>query len=128
MVALNCPFCSIPAGEIVLSNEYCFAKWDLYPVNQGHLLIIPKRHFSSYFDARQDEINAFWQIINDAKTLIDDQFSPDGYNVGINVGETAGQTVFHLHIHLIPRYKGDVADPTGGVRGIIPGKQKYYKS
>jgi len=125
MVSINCPFCSIPAEEVVLSNEYCIAKWDRYPVGEGHLLIIPKRHVSNYFDATQSEVAAFWQLINEAKQLVDREFSPDGYNIGINVGEAAGQTVFHLHIHLIPRYKGDIEDPTGGVRGVIPEKQKY---
>jgi diadenosine tetraphosphate (Ap4A) HIT family hydrolase len=119
----KCPFCVSP--EKILSNELAYARYDKYPVNEGHLLIIPYRHISSYFDVTPEEKTAIFDLLEEAKVLLDKERKPDGYNIGINVGETAGQTVWHVHIHLIPRYKDDMDDPTGGVRGVIPEKQKY---
>lgn len=89
------------------------------------MLIIPHRHFADYFDATEEEKNAIWGLVDETKVFLDERLSPQGYNIGINVGEPAGQTVMHLHIHLIPRYVGDMSDPKGGVRGVIPEKQKY---
>lgn len=125
MDALDCPFCSPRSEHIVLENNHCFARWDNYPVNEGHMLIIPHRHFADYFDATEEEKNAIWGLVDETKVFLDERLSPQGYNIGINVGEPAGQTVMHLHIHLIPRYVGDMSDPKGGVRGVIPEKQKY---
>ena len=121
----QCPFCNPSEKEIVLKNDLCYARYDKYPVNKGHLLIIPFRHFENYFDATKEEKTAFVELIDKAKELLDKEFHPDGYNIGINVGKPAGQTILHLHIHLIPRYKGDMDNPEGGVRGVIPKKQKY---
>jgi diadenosine tetraphosphate (Ap4A) HIT family hydrolase len=118
-----CPFCDAP--EMVLENTFAFVRWDLYAVSPGHALIIPKRHFPDYFDCTNDEQQALWSLVEEAKKLIDKQYAPDGYNIGINAGLAAGQTVPHLHIHLIPRYIGDMKDPKGGVRGVIPSRQKY---
>jgi diadenosine tetraphosphate (Ap4A) HIT family hydrolase len=98
---------------------------DGHPVAPGHTLIIPKRHFASFFDATEEELSALLGALRSAKDRLDRDHSPDGYNVGINQGLAAGQTVMHLHIHLIPRYQGDVADPRGGVRHLIPGKGNY---
>jgi len=92
----------------------------------GHTLIIPKRHVESFFDCNPDEKADILQALEEAKVALDKEFAPDGYNIGINDGETAGQTVMHLHIHLIPRYKGDSKDPRGGVRWIFPEKAKYW--
>jgi diadenosine tetraphosphate (Ap4A) HIT family hydrolase len=89
------------------------------------MLIIPNRHFENYFDATDEEKVALWTMVDEGKELIDKLHLPDGYNIGINIGQAAGQTILHLHIHIIPRYVGDVEDPRGGVRGVIPGKQKY---
>jgi diadenosine tetraphosphate (Ap4A) HIT family hydrolase len=119
----DCPFCD--SSEAFLSNELSYARLDKYPVSMGHVLITPFRHVSSFFDATAEETRAFWDLIEQAKLHLDKLHSPDGYNIGINCGVTAGQTIMHLHIHLIPRYAGDVDDPTGGVRGVIPSKQKY---
>ena len=117
---------SKPAPEdVVLRNELCYARWDKYPVSEGHLLVIPFREFTSYFDATGAEKSALWSLVDEAKRFLDQKHHPDGYNVGINVGEAAGQTVMHMHIHVIPRYRGDMDDPRGGVRGVITGKQKY---
>jgi len=121
----QCPFCSTSEEDIVLKNDLCYARFDKYPVNKGHLLIIPFRHFENYFDATKEEKIAFIELIEKAKKFLDQKFRPDGYNVGINIGKYAGQTVMHVHIHLIPRYRGDTPDPQGGVRGVIPEKQKY---
>jgi len=121
----NCPFCYISEENMVLKNDYAFAIFDKYPVNKGHMLIIPFRHFPNYFEATKEEKLAFIDLLDKAKEFLDREYKPDGYNIGVNVGKYAGQTVFHVHIHLIPRYKGDVDDPTGGVRGVIPDKRKY---
>ena len=125
MDTLGCPFCSPLSENVVLVNDFCFARWDNYPVNEGHMLIIPHRHIADYFDANEEEKKALWGLVDQAKLFLDNQLSPQGYNIGVNVGEVAGQTVSHLHIHLIPRYAGDMPDPKGGVRGVIPEKQKY---
>jgi diadenosine tetraphosphate (Ap4A) HIT family hydrolase len=122
----NCPFCSSNVDrEIIIEGETEFAIYDKFPVNQGHALIIPKRHVSNYFDLSNEEQNACFQLLNKVKEIVSMKFNPDGFNIGINVGEKAGQTVNHVHIHLIPRYNGDVEKPRGGVRGVIPNKQSY---
>ncbi|MGQ4668583.1 HIT family protein [Metabacillus halosaccharovorans] len=120
---MNCPFCSIP--EPVLQNELAYGFYDIYPVNKGHMLFIPKRHVDQYFDLTSEERQALDELIFKGKALIDEKFNPDGYNIGINIGEAAGQTIFHVHVHLIPRYKGDMEEPRGGVRGVIPDKRMY---
>ena len=119
----GCPFCS---GEsAVLRNAHAFALPDRYPVTPGHLLIVPRRHVANFFQTTLRERRALFALLERAKRLLDQRHSPAGYNVGINVGEAAGQTVMHAHVHLIPRYRGDVANPRGGVRGVIPAKQSY---
>ena len=125
MTITDCPFCEVSDSEIVLNNELCFARWDKFPVSDGHTLIIPFRHFSNYFDATQREKNAIWSLVEDVKHEIRQEHSPDGYNIGVNIGRAAGQTIPHLHVHIIPRYEGDMDDPKGGIRGVIPKKQKY---
>lgn len=125
----NCIFCENKGINLLdyeipnLKNWYL--KWDEYPVNPGHILIIPKRHFQSIFEINLIEFMELWKALYYAKKMIVKDYQPDGYNVGINIGEAAGQSIMHLHIHLIPRYKGDVENPRGGVRGVIPNKQNY---
>jgi diadenosine tetraphosphate (Ap4A) HIT family hydrolase len=122
----NCPFCSSNLeSDVIIDGETEFAIYDKFPVNKGHALIIPKRHVSNYFDLSNEEQNACFQLLNKVKEIVSVKFNPDGFNIGINVGEKAGQTVNHVHIHLIPRYNGDVEKPRGGVRGVIPNKQSY---
>ena len=121
----NCPFCGDP--EIIIENELAFASWDSYPVNNGHCLITPHRHIAEYFQATAEEKAAIWALVDDMKAIIDKEYQPDGYNLGVNIGEAAGQSVPHIHIHMIPRYWGDVENPRGGVRGVIPHRQKYVK-
>ncbi|MGV8107833.1 HIT family protein [Methanospirillum sp.] len=118
-------FCTPGPADIILVNEYAYARYDTYPVSPGHLLIISKRHISSIFYVTEDETAALWKLVRDVKDFVDLKYTPDGYNIGINDGVPAGQTVMHLHIHVIPRYSGDMTDPKGRVRGVIPEKQKY---
>lgn len=122
----DCPFCT-PGREVdlLLESAQAYCILDKYPVNPGHALIIPKRHVSDYFDLSFREQSSCLFMLNEAKKQIQKRFNPDGFNMGINVGEKAGQTVFHVHIHLIPRYSDDVEDPRGGVRGVIP-ERKFY--
>jgi len=122
----DCPFCNPNLErELIVESATAYAIYDKFPVNDGHALIIPKRHFEDYFDLTFKEQAACMYMLNKVKEIISDRFKPDGFNIGINVGEKAGQTVNHVHIHLIPRYNGDVEEPGGGVRGVIPNKQKY---
>ena len=122
---ITCPFCNPSEEDIVLKNKLCYARFDKYPVNKGHILIIPFRHFDNYFDATTEEKLSIVELIDKVKDFLDKEFKPDGYNIGVNVGKFAGQTINHVHIHVIPRYIGDVDDPTGGVRGVIPDKRIY---
>ena len=123
----NCPFCTLPPDRIIDSNDLALVIRDGYPVSPGHTLVIPKRHIGSWFEITQAEQQALLDLLGKAKAILETEFKPDGYNIGINDGPTAGQTVPHLHMHLIPRYKGDQEDPRGGVRWIIPEKAKYWE-
>ena len=122
----TCLFCTLSAGRIVLANELAVVIRDSFPVSPGHSLTIPKRHVGSFFDVAGDERKAMLAMLDSAKLGLDAAFHPDGYNIGINEGKAAGQTVPHLHLHLIPRYAGDSEDPRGGVRWIFPQKAKYW--
>ena len=119
----ECVFCQMK--DYILENELAYAIYDKYPVGKGHMLFIPKRHVKDFFDITKEEREAIFELIDEGKKLLDEKYSPDSYNVGINCGEHAGQTIMHVHVHLIPRYIGDIKDPTGGVRGVIPYKMKY---
>ena len=121
----DCPFCTLPSSRIISEDALCLVIRDGYPISPGHSLIIPKRHVASWFDLTEEESADLWQHLRKAKTGLDAEFNPDGYNIGINEGAAAGQTVFHLHVHLIPRYHGDRADPRGGIRWIFPDKARY---
>lgn len=122
----SCPFCCLDSDhEILTETATVYGILDKYPVTNGHALVIPKIHTAEYFDLSAKDQVACWLVVNRVKVLISERYKPDGFNIGINVGTCAGQTVPHVHIHVIPRYKGDVEDPTGGVRGVIPDKRKY---
>ena len=123
-----CPFCSPSEDEIVLHNDLCYARLDRYPISKGHLLIIPFRHEPSFLLMTAEEQAATLELLSQARSKLDSDFQPDGSNIGINVGKAAGQTVAHAHIHVIPRYAGDVPDPRGGVRFVIPEKARYWKA
>ena len=119
------PFISVPETEWLAANDLAFAIYDRYPVNRGHALVITRRQIPTWWDATPEEQQAIFQLVEVVKRLLDEQFQPAGYNVGFNAGEVAGQTVPHLHVHVIPRYVGDMDDPTGGVRHVIPWKGNY---
>jgi len=122
----DCPFCSPDSErELIVESATAYSIFDKFPVSNGHALIIPKKHCADYFDLTFKEQSACWFMLNEVKAILDKRFNPEGFNVGININETAGQTVHHAHIHLIPRYKGDVWNPRGGVRGVIPDKRNY---
>ena len=114
----DCIFCSIPETEILAENKLALAFLDKFPSNGGHTLIVPKRHVASLFEATTEEMTSIWELLREVKRKLDERFAPGGYNVGVNVGEAAGQTVLHLHVHVIPRYQGDVPDPRGGIRRL----------
>ena len=121
-----CPFCTLPPERILLTSAHGIVIRDGYPISPGHTLVIPRRHVDSFFNLTADERVDLLGLLDQAKAGIEKEFKPDTYNIGINDGPAAGQTVPHLHIHLIPRYTGDVPDPRGGVRWIIPEKADYW--
>jgi len=134
---LACPFCNLDNTKIIIVNNHAIAIYDGYPVIPGHTLIVPKRHIASFFEATKEEQAAMLDLLAEMRQLLlnppqpsfDKGMSlqvPDGFNIGINDGKAAGQTVMHLHIHLIPRYAGDTEDPRGGVRWIMPKKAQYW--
>lgn len=122
----ECIFCQLDSTRIIDENELCVMIEDAYPVTLQHTLIIPKRHVADYFDLYQPELNAIHSLLHSRrKSLLESDPTIRGFNVGINAGQSAGQTIFHVHVHLIPRRDGDVDDPRGGVRGVIAERQKY---
>jgi diadenosine tetraphosphate (Ap4A) HIT family hydrolase len=125
----NCVFCklkeAIDKDRIIYEDSDWLAVLDNYPVSEGHTLLIPKRHCETFFDLSDVENQYFIATLNVVKGILDGRYNPDGYNIGMNCGEAAGQTVMHCHIHIIPRYKGDCENPRGGVRGVIPSRMDY---
>ena len=123
-----CLFCNINSKDLVFDNEFAFASFDNYPVSKYHSLIVPKRHILDYFELTNDELLACNNLIKKIKKKIQNEDKTvDGFNIGTNSGVAAGQSIMHCHIHLIPRRKGDVDNPQGGVRGVIPSKQHYIR-
>jgi len=122
----ECFFCKcVEEKDFELENDLAIARFDDFPINKGHLDIIAKRHIKDWWETTTEERVAIFNLLDEAKKIIDQKFNPDGYNIGMNLGEKAGQTIMHLHVHLIPRYAGDAPNPKGGVRAIIPEKQNY---
>jgi len=121
-----CLFCKDPRG-VSLENELAYSARDSFAVSPGHTLVIPRRHVANFFELTPEEVNACMTLINEERELIDKEFKPDGYNIGVNIGAAAGQSIYHVHIHVIPRYKGDVENPQGGVRHVIPKKAHYTR-
>lgn len=126
MTGSNCPFCQLDAACIVFSDDVTLVIRDAFPVSPGHTLIIPRRHVGSFFELTAPERASMFELLTQAKVDLDETLQPDGFNIGINDGAAAGQTVPHLHLHLIPRYRGDAPDPRGGVRWVLPAKAKYW--
>ena len=122
-----CRFCNLSSTDIVIANELAVVSRDSYPVSPGHTLVIPKRHVSSFFDTTTEERLALMELIDQAKLALDREFHPAAYNLGLNDGPAAGQSIPHVHFHLIPRYEGDRTDARGGVRWVLPEKAKYWK-
>lgn len=122
----NCKFCEIYSEKkFDFENELAFAFWDANPVSKGHIIFMTKRHVENFFETTEEEKRDLFELIDKAKNIIDNKYKPTGYNIGINCGVSAGQTVMHVHVHLIPRYDGDVENPRGGVRGVIPENKDY---
>ena len=126
MTDKTCPFCTLDSSRILGENDHAVWIRDGFPVSRGHSLVIPKRHVGSFFAISSEERSAILNLLDQARSAAEDEFAPDGFNVGINDGPAAGQTVSHLHVHLIPRYLGDVDDPRGGVRWVLPEKADYW--
>ena len=124
---MDCPFCQIPSDRLFYEGDRVVGLWDRFPVSPGHALLIPRRHVPSWFEATPAEQLELIQALEIARQEIGHRHRPDGYNIGINDGKAAGQTVFHLHVHLIPRYAGDVDVPAGGVRHVIPELANYLE-
>ncbi len=122
----NSPFFPIPLDRVILETANCLAFYDAYPVSRGHALVVPRRLVPSIFELAALMQAELWDTVRRVREVLDKRFSPDGFNVGVNDGRAAGQTVEHAHIHVIPRYRGDVPDPRGGVRWVIPEKAKYW--
>ena len=127
----ECLFCDRDNSEkhtIIAENELFYARWDNFAVTQGHLEVVSKRHIISFFDLTEEDMKQMFELLQRAKDIVEEKFSPDAYNIGLNDGEAAGRTIHHFHIHLIPRYFGDVENPRGGVRNIIPEKGDYQET
>lgn len=122
----QCFFCSVPAERVIAENELAYAIYDGFPVTEGHALVIPKRHMLDYFTLTQGDLIACDELLRTLREeILQSDSSVKGFNIGINAGAAAGQTIFHCHIHLIPRREGDVENPRGGVQNVIPGKGSY---
>jgi len=123
--AASCPFCGLEPERILEETPLVRTILDAYPVSPGHTLVITRRHVPDLFEVTVAEREAIWEAVWRARDRLTAEHTPTGFNVGVNIGAAAGQTVPHVHVHLIPRYSGDVADPRGGVRGVIKGKARY---
>ena len=120
------PFCQLEKPRLIIENESTASFPDAYPVTEGHVLVVPKRHVASLFDLSDEELAALWRLVALVRGKLALELQPDGFNVGVNDGVAAGQTVPHAHVHVIPRRAGDVPDPRGGVRWVVPGKARYW--
>ena len=120
---VDCIFCH--PKQLMIVGEYAYSMKDEFPVSNGHCLVIPKRHVESIFELSDDELKDLYVVLKQTKDKLENDYTPDGFNIGINYKEAGGQTIPHAHIHIIPRYNGDVKNPRGGVRGVIPNKQNY---
>jgi len=125
----TCPFCEIKLQDnnsLIEESINGLAFFDKYPISDGHALVIPSRHVEDLFDLNSEEISDIWKLVEKVKSILSKKFHPNGFNIGINIGEVSGQTISHAHVHVIPRYKGDVPDPRGGIRWVKPDKAKYW--
>jgi diadenosine tetraphosphate (Ap4A) HIT family hydrolase len=116
----SCPLCK--AEDVILRNDHAYVRHDNFQLSRGHVLVVPVRHVANYFDMTLEEKHAVVSLLDQAKALIESEHAPDGYNIGVNIGKAGGQSRMHVHVHLIPRYEGDVADPRGGIRCVLANK------
>lgn len=126
MRAEKCPFCNIDEDRVIAADGDVIAISDDFPVAKGHTLVIPKKHVGSIFQLGANERAQLWGFVGQVRQILDEEFNPDGFTIGVNDGDAAGQTIRHAHIHIIPRYHGDVDNPRGGIRWIIPSKADYW--
>lgn len=126
ILSKNSPFYPLETNRIILQGENCIAFYDLYPVSRGHALVIPCQSVESLYELNKDIKAELWDTVEKVRNILKEKYNPDAFNIGINDGPAAGQTMPHSHIHIIPRYKGDVKDPRGGIRWIIADKAKYW--
>jgi diadenosine tetraphosphate (Ap4A) HIT family hydrolase len=126
MTATECPFCNLAEDRIWVQTDSAIAFLDNFPVSPGHTLVIPGDHIGALMELPENDLNEIWSLVAHVRKLLIEKYKPDGFNIGINEGKAAGQTVAHAHIHIIPRFNGDVPDPRGGVRWVIPDKAKYW--
>jgi diadenosine tetraphosphate (Ap4A) HIT family hydrolase len=122
---LDCPFCSIRA--FVVETEHIVAFHDRFPVAEGHTLVVPRRHVDSVFDLTRAEFDTLWQVVTEVRERLRRELQPNGFTIGVNDGAAAGQTVTHAHVHVIPRCAGDVPDPRGGIRWVLPERACYWE-
>ena len=122
-----CPFCEPPPDRLISESEAVLALYDGFPVSPGHALVVPRRHVASWNEATPDEKSAIWREVDVVRGLLASRHRPDAFNIGLNDGIAAGQTVMHIHVHIIPRYSGDVSDPRGGVRWVVPNRATYWE-
>ncbi len=122
---MDCTFCTLDKSKVLLENDYFFAIYDRFPVTEGHTLIVAKRHFENIFGMHREELPAYYSLILEVKEMLESDYQPDGYNLGINCGSVAGQSIFHFHMHVIPRYKAGRDQRSG--RRIIEGFREYVK-
>jgi diadenosine tetraphosphate (Ap4A) HIT family hydrolase len=122
-----CPFCRLAPNRVTRASSHARAFVDAYPVTDGHTLVVPVRHVPSLFDLPPDELADVWRLVGEVRAALAASHTPDAFTIGVNDGEAAGQTVGHAHVHVIPRYAGDVPDPRGGVRWVIPERAAYWE-
>ena len=126
MNAIDCPFCSLPEEQVLARTDMAIAFYDRFPVSPGHVLVIPEDHIGSLLELPEKDLTELWSLVAYIRNLLQEKYQPAGFNIGINEGVAAGQTEAHAHIHIIPRYEGDVPDPRGGIRWVVPAKAKYW--
>jgi diadenosine tetraphosphate (Ap4A) HIT family hydrolase len=124
---LACSFCGLAEPVVLLRNQHALAFRDRFPVSPGHTLVVSNRHLHSVFDATPAELASLWELVQMVRSALMAEFAPDGFTIGVNDGGAAGQTIAHGHIHVIPRYSGDVPDPRGGIRWVIPAHAAYWQ-
>jgi len=122
----DCPFCAIDPSRVLLTSDVGIAFFDGFPVTEGHTLVAPREHVESLYQLSAENQSALWTLVAEARSVLADRYTPDGFNIAVNDGTAAGQTVGHAHIHVIPRRIGDSPDPKGGIRKLFPEKARYW--